>query len=772
MDENTVYSIKGKSPFIWKKFSYSAEDFTLSQSYVSIPGSWNSFIRNNQSLPGQGYGSYYLKILVSEETPSLVAAFKEEGTSVRVLINGRFVKEIGKVGEDKLTQVPHTIPFSVNLPPGITEYSFIFHIANFYYRKGGMWNQPVIGDQQAILKYIRSTRDSQMFILGSLLILFLYNIALYFFNRQEKATLVFSILCIILALRTATTDYRVLADVFPFLPFGIYSRLEFFGWFGAVLVGMRYLVLIFPNIISNREQNIIYVSYSFLCLTLVLPPEYYSHSVFPSQFFFSYFVFLALKIAFVSVKHNLDGSNLYSFGLVFFFSLIINDILHSSEVIRTAYLSGFGILTTVLIQGVLHSKRLFFALQEREQLNRTMRLELEKQVSERTQELTRAKEKAEKANEMQKEFLANMSHEIRTPLNGILGIAEILSRESELEDTQIRLLNTLKKSGENLLVLLNDILDYSKIEFGKMNIEIRNFYLSEEIEEIYDLFETLAKEKGLIFQIVPGRIEINPVKGDAVRFKQILWNITNNAIKFTDRGKVEIYYTSTIEGDSVLVRVNISDTGPGISRQQQSRLFQKFSQVDSSRTKTHRGSGLGLAISYKLAELMNGKIFLESEINEGSVFSLEIKFAKQDITFEPVNEVLEPIKAANKKNLRILVAEDDSTNRLVIEKSLEILGYFPKIVNNGKELINEVNNAKYDLILTDIYMPEVDGLTAAQEIMQNPSIYPKPLIVAITANILKGDTDEYLKAGISDWLSKPIQMKELEKLIRNCENFQ
>jgi PAS domain S-box-containing protein len=388
--------------------------------------------------------------------------------------------------------------------------------------------------------------------------------------------------------------------------------------------------------------------------------------------------------------------------------------------------------------------------------------------------LIEAKEAAEAAVRSKSNFLANMSHEIRTPLNAVLGLTGLLL-SSDLTAQERDYVETVRSSGNTLLSVINDILDYSKIEGGKMELESQPFHLRECIAVAVDLVKAAADQKGLVIKYELDQSIPEYFKGDVTRLRQVLVNLLGNAVKFTHDGTIEISVigkpiASTV-GKQYELHFSISDTGIGIPEEKLDRLFQSFSQVDSTTTRKYGGTGLGLAISRKLVELMAGEIWVVSKMGLGSTFHFIIRVEEAEMISNPVDPgVMGPREVTNPKSvrpLRILLAEDNAVNQMVAIQMLKRLGYSADVAGNGLEVLQALERQPYDVVLMDVQMPEMDGLVAAQEIRK---LWPKgPKIIAITAYALKGDRERCLAAGMDDYISKPIVIEELRRVLEKSE---
>jgi len=407
------------------------------------------------------------------------------------------------------------------------------------------------------------------------------------------------------------------------------------------------------------------------------------------------------------------------------------------------------------LQDVSQKKSLANALRSAEESNKALELS--------NIEIGKARDAADAANQAKSAFVANMSHEIRTPLNAVIGVANILL-EDNLTSAQRENVQMIQTSGVHLLDILQDILDFAKIEANRLELDRAGFKLRESINVVCQMFQISAREKGLTLSVDIAEDLPNNLFGDEVRVRQVLLNLVGNAIKFTSEGEVAISVECIEQtSEAAVVHFQVRDTGIGLAPEKCEQIFEAFTQADTSTTRNYGGTGLGLAISARLIEAMEGRIWVESTENEGSKFQFEVRF---DIAPVPVEEEAEPTEAteSTKQSLRILLAEDNAFNQKVAVHVLESMGHEVSVADDGVQAMAALENADFDLLLLDIQMPEMDGFEVIERIraMETSDAADQHLqVIALTAHTAAEDRQHCMDAGMDDYLTKPLRKEEL-----------
>ncbi|MEP7279415.1 MAG: ATP-binding protein [Bacteroidota bacterium] len=734
-------ALGGEWGFYWKKLLAPGDALPLSKDYIRYPQLWKEKKQNGRALPSQGYATYSLTVLLPSKTTPLAFDIPSLYSSYKLYVNDSLVSQDGQPGTKAAESTPFWSTEIVGLEDATDTLHILLQVANFWHAKGGTANEIKLGAKKQLLLTHQQDMALDLILAGCLFMGGLFFWGLSVFGRNDKIIFYFSLFCIITSYRMIGTDLYVLHSLFPYLSWFICIRLEYISLVLGVALFSQYTRMLYPkDTIQWMMRVVIWFCLLYAAIILLLPPVIFTALLnFFLAVMFLYIVY-AFYIYIQAVVHKRKGSiyALLSSGVMLLVYFIVN----------LQYFNIIPELKIIVFSGYIA----FFFLQS---------LVLSRRFSEILQQ---AADEAQQGLKAKTEFLSTMSHEIRTPLNSVIGMAHLLNRSEPRADQQEQL-DVLLFSANNLLSIVNNILDYNKIEAGKISIEQISMDLPALARNIVAGLQNLANDK-----LVTLKLDIDPeltkkVIGDPTRTSQVLNNLVHNAIKFTREGQVVLSIEiRKVEKGSVTVKIAVTDTGIGIAPEKQQLIFERFTQADSSTSRSFGGTGLGLSISKKILEMQGSSLQLKSQPGMGSEFYFEQTFK---LTDEPVaqeattgNTELPEIKEL--RNVPILLVEDNPLNIMVAKAFLERCGAIIDIAVNGQEGIEKFDAARHRIILMDLDMPVMDGYEATRKLRKSGETLP---VIALTASLPKEVESEVYAAGLTDIIVKPFNPDELFRVI-------
>ncbi|GGA93106.1 MULTISPECIES: response regulator [Mucilaginibacter] len=706
---------------------------------VEFPFKWSGYAWRGKKLPAFGYGTYRLKILLPQKHGELKLGMPDVYSAYRLYINKKLVSSNGKVTTSGKGFEAHWEYHAVALPNSDT-INITLQISNFIHSKGGISKPIFIGPAERIDLARHRAEGIDLMLTGCLLMGGLFFLGLYLLGSRDKAILLFALFSIVYSYRIIGTDNYVLHTLLPDINWYITARLEYMSLFSGIGLFGLYTLYLYPADVNRRVVNIINgICFSFTLMTLFSPPWIFTQLVNP---FLAVMLFCLVYIPYVYSKawrNNRPGSVYALMSAFALMSVFAISLFHYWALIPPLQLVSFlGYIAFFFLQSLVLAHRVSFVLKK-------------------------ARAEAEQGLKVKSEFLSTMSHEIRTPLNSVIGMSHLLLKNEPRKD-QIEHLNVMLFSANNLLAIVNDVLDYNKIEAGKITFESIEMDLAALARNVVGGLQTVAHDKDITLRLDFDKKLQHKLLGDPTRLSQVITNLVHNAIKFTPSGEVVlgIEVKEQTETTATLM-VFVKDTGIGIPRGKQKLIFERFTQADSSISRSFGGTGLGLAISKKILELQESSLQLISEEGVGSVFYFIKTFEKAGKISEAVNVNVKP--DANDKLLNgisILLVDDNPMNVLVAQTYLKRWGAATDVATNGQEALDKLDTSKHRLVLMDLQMPVMDGYESTKKMRLNGINIP---IIALTANLPKDVEDEAYKTGFDDIVMKPFLPDELHSKV-------
>lgn len=769
--------LDGEWEFFKNRFVPPKDQSQKPDGFLIVPQVWNGQISGQKKLGGIGFGTYRLKVLLPENDQRTQLAIKmlEVGTAYSIFVNGHLVQKNGRVGQNRIKAKPRYLTGVSTFPVDGNELNIVIHVSNFENKWGGVWHPVVIGTEASVRGLRERNLLFEFVLFGVLFALGIYHLSFFFFHTRERSALFFGLFCLLVAIRILLTGERYFIHIFPNFNWEWAYSLEYLSFYLAVPAWAAFLHALYPG-----EAHYLFVkittgiSVIFVGSVLFFPVLFYADYLIGFQLYTLLFGLYSVYVLFRAMLKARLGAKTFLAGWMLLFSAVIIDIFSAQGLIQTFNLVPYGVLIFILSQSLVISRRFSRAFRLEESSAR----DLEKRVLERTQQLAAAKEEAENLNQAKTQFLSTMSHELRTPMHAIVGIADLLS-ECNLAEEQQSYIQMLKRSGDRMMGMINEILDMSKIEAGRLELHTTRFLFREMVEHCTAPLKVRAQTKNLGLRIQIEEGIPNHLSGDAEKLEQVILNLLGNAIKFTARGMVELQATiGKISAENAVVHFRILDTGPGIDTQSRAMLFQPFTQNDASLARGHGGTGLGLAISKSLVELMGGTIDCSNRPSGGSIFffSVQLKIARPDAERAPQTAsssiTLSESGTVSNQNatqiviqpgLQILLAEDNQDNVSLFRFYFQNYDINIETVGDGKSAVETMRTREFDIIIMDIQMPIMDGLDATRSIRAwEAAENRKPVaILALSANAAPIDIERSLAAGCSSHIAKPVLKREL-----------
>ncbi|MDD5793235.1 MAG: ATP-binding protein [Clostridiales bacterium] len=710
----------------------------------------------------KGCATYRVHIKVPEDFNDIGIYSRSQYSSYRIYINDEEVMNVGNVSKDlsnfRLNYRPEA-EYINNLKNTGTNYgkeiSIIVQMQNYYHISAGLNNSILLGSAQNIKTLNVFLYLFNGLVSGALIVLCIYFYTVYSKNKERKEYEDFAIVAIACAYTSCTTyGESICYYLTPYISAFLLFRIEYI----TVLVAGY-----FANIhIIKKEKHGKYIRGIMIGLTHLGIASIILLSDFEISKF--KFIYHGISIAFFGVsiiyclKNLIINKRKNDFlEFIAIICLVVSILFVKTDTTLWVGCDIYDVM--VCIHCCIHVKIFLDTYSDVETDLKRLTENLEEKVKERTSQLTIMKEKAESAAKAKSYFLASMSHEIRTPMNAIIGMSDLM-RTDNLDETQKEYFKDIKSTAHSLLYIINDILDFSKIESGKMELFPINYSIYSLVDNVSSVIKFSAKSKNLKFESDISKNLPKILFGDENRIRQVLLNILNNAVKYTNEGSIKL---SVYEKNNYII-YSVKDTGIGIREKDIPKLFTSFQQLDARKNRNVVGTGLGLAICKNLLDLMDGKIEVHSEYGVGSEFTayIPVKIGK-----------LEELESRNDedtfvlKNVRSLVVDDNALNLKVAKGMLEKYNVQVDSVLNGNEAIKNLENEEneYDIIFMDHMMPIMDGIETTKIIRNSKGKYKDIPIIALTANAIVGTKEVFVKAGMNDFISKPIQKKILERVL-------
>lgn len=760
LEKDGIIALDGEWEFYWNQL-LNYEDFHNGENdkikkYVNVPSVWNKYNIDDKRLPEDGYATYRLKIKTKDINSLKGLKLLSMSTAYKLMINNEVVAENGVVGTDKTSTISEFTPKTISFKNTSEEFEIIIQVANYEYSRGGVWHSIYLGTDQQI-RTLKHKIDAQgIFIVGALIMIGAYHIAIFVLQKRNLSALYFAIGIFIIAIRMPVTGEYFINYFIPKLSINLLVFIEYMTMYLGTVTWTVFVYDLYPEDTSKKIVKTIILTAAIFCIfTILAPMKVYTRYLMAYEIFLGLALVYTLLSIFIAAIRKKEDAILLFIGSANVVYVCVTDSLYQWNTVRSMYGSRFGYAAFILtfIQAYILAEKFSKSFDEVEALSNKL-------IS---------------LNKLKDEFLANTSHELRTPLNGIIGITESLihGAEGELNDGQKQNLSMVVTSGRRLSNLINDILDVSRLKNRDLKIYPKAVSLENSIKPIIKILRQMNLSKPIEF-ICNITEKLPYVYVDEDRLSQILYNLLGNAVKFTEDG----YICISAEEKNNMIEIAIEDTGIGIPESKIDEIWNSFEQVDASITRRFGGIGLGLYITKYLIELHGGKISVKSQLGKGSKFIFTLPICEDNsIDIEEKSKGIHSVAydarndndneyTVKQNGDEILVVDDDDTNLRVIFNILKLEGYSVTALNSGIKALDKLKkNHNISLVILDIMMPEISGYEVCQKIREKRTSFELPVIL-LTAKNQQADIILGFQAGANDFLVKPFETEELETRVK------
>ncbi|PIB36002.1 hypothetical protein BFP72_11650 [Reichenbachiella sp. 5M10] len=733
-------SLDGEWEFYWEQLIFPNEfdSGNYTPIFRQFPKLWKNDTIANAVITNRGFATQRLRVVLNSVTPELAISVPHFYSSYILFINGEYISANGQVGKNALTSNPHWELITRDLKITNDTLDIVLQISNFQHSRGGALAPIELGEKVIMQTQKRREEANDLIMASSLFFVGLFFMVLFSFGRHEKQIFFYALFCLFYSYRAIGSGNYTFHALVPTLPWELTLRLEYITMFLSAWSFSFYSYHLYKK---ETSKVFLFISTAF-CGICIVTSIFFSVRVF-SELATPFVVFMLFCFVYmfgtyvVAVMRKREGSKL---------SLVSSSVLFF--VMATGVLEYFGWARASLMFYFVGYQQFFFIQSIILFYRYNRKIEI-------------AKEKAESAAKSQSDFLSMISHEIRTPLNAVIGLTNYLIGD-EPKKEHVDDLKTLKFSAEHLHVLINDVLDYSKLDAGKIEFEYVDVNIVEVCQNIAKAQETKAREKNIYLNVIYDEDIPKFVVCDGLRMSQILTNLIGNAIKFTNEGGVTLSLTKImLTKQRVSIKFTVEDSGIGIPKDKQDKIFDSFSQASTSTTRQYGGTGLGLSITKRILDLQKIKINVFSIEGQGSRFYFTQTFQISE-TQEKVSETIK-VDRNELEGKKILLVEDNPVNVMVAKKFLSRWDIDVDVAENGREALEKTATVEYDLILMDLQMPVMDGYTASRELRKGGLEIP---ILALTASVMLDVGDKVFECGMNDFITKPFEPEDLYNKIR------